>query len=434
MHRTRREILPGVWFTALRTDKFKTGVLSVTLLSQLSRETAAMNACIPSVLRRGTALLPDMDAVAEKLNSLYGAVITPLVRRIGEIQGWGFVADFPDDAFVPEGGRILEDAAALMGDMLLSPNTRGGLLLPDYVNSEKQKLAERIRALVNDKGSYAVNRLIEEMCVCEDFAVNRLGDAESAEAIYYTKLSKHYRERLAVSPIEVFYCGGAEPKRVERAVTDALGILPRGEIDEDIGTEIRLNSLEAQTRYFTEELDVTQGKLAMGWRLGDCMENPDGAAIRVFNAVFGGDVTSKLFTNVRERLSLCYYASSGVDLNKGLLLVTSGIDFDKFEPAKDEIFAQLEAIRRGEVSDEELSSAIKSEQNFLRSLTDDALRLEGWWLSQNLSGEECSPEEMAELCGAVTLEDVVAVAKSVESDAVYFLRGGEMEDEDEYEE
>lgn len=431
MDRTRREIMPGVWFTHLRTDKFKTGTLSVTLLSQLSRESAAMNACIPSVLRRGTVSLPDMDAIAEELSGMYGASISPVVRRVGEVQGWGFAASFADDRFLPERGGILERAAALTGDMLLSPNTRGGLLLPDYVQSEKQKLVERIAGLKNDKGSYAVQRLIEEMCACEDFAVNRLGDEESAESIYYTKLTRHYRDRLAVSPVEVFYCGAAGAERVERALTEALGILPRGEIDYDIGTDIRMNALEAQPRYITEELDVTQGKLAMGWRLGECMEEPDDAAIRVFNAVFGGCLTSKLFVNVREKRSLCYYASSGVDMNKGLLLVTSGIDFDKYEAARDEIFAQLEAIRRGEVTEGELASAIKSEQNSLRAMEDDPMRLEGWWLSHNLSGDESSPAEAAELCGEVTLEDVAAVARSCECDAVYFLRGGEADDDGE---
>lgn len=431
MDRTRRELMPGVWLTHLRTDKFKTGALSVTLLSQLSRESAAMNACIPSVLRRGTVSLPDMDAIAERLSSLYGAAVAPVVRRIGEVQAWGFAATFADDRFLPEGGHVLEDMTALTGDLLLSPNTRGGLLLPDYVQSEKQKLVERIQGRMNDKGTYAMQRLIEEMCVCEDFAVGRLGDEESAEAIYYTRLTKHYRERLAVSPVEIFYCGSAPAERVEDAVIAALGRLPRGELDYDIGTDIRMNSLEAQPRYITEELDVTQGKLAMGWRLGECMEDPDAAAIRVFNAVFGGCLTSKLFVNVRERLSLCYYASSGVDLCKGLLLVTSGVDFDKYEAARDEIFAQLEAIRRGEITAEELASAIKSEQNSLRSTEDDAMALEGWWLSHNLTGEESSPEELSELCGEVTAEDVAAIARSVECDAVYFLRGGETENDGE---
>ncbi|MEG1632972.1 MAG: insulinase family protein [Oscillospiraceae bacterium] len=425
MERTRDEIMPGVWLTAINTDKFKTDTLSVTLLTQLSAETAAMNALIPSVLRRGTTRCPDMDALSALQDELYGALVLPSVRRIGEIQAVGFLASFAGDAYLPGDEGLTERVSALVGELLLSPNTRGGLFLPDYVAGERSKLVERILARVNDKGRYAILRLIENMCSCEDFAVNSLGDESSAEAINYQKLTKHYHSLLAASPIEIFYCGGAKYERVREALLHALYTLPRGELDFDLGTDVRMNALEAEPRYFTEELNVTQGKLAIGWRLGDCMDDPDPAALRVFNAVFGGSVTSKLFTNVRERLSLCYYASSAVDLHKGLLLVSSGIEFDKYDAAKDEIFAQLEAIKRGEISDAELFSAKKSVASDLRASMDSAEQLESWWLSQNLDGSDCSPDELALLCESVTREEIIAIANGVECDAVYFLKNAE---------
>ncbi len=434
LERTREEILPGVWLTALKTDKFKTGLLSVSLLGQLEREDAALNALFPNVLRRGSASYPDMDAVAARLDSLYGATVSPVVRRVGEIQAVGFASSFAADDFVPEGQGLAVNTAETVMELLLAPQTRGGLLLPDYVDSERSKLIERIRARKNDKGSYAVSRLLELMCQYEDFSVYPLGDEESAAAIRYPKLTKHYRERLALSPIEIFYCGGAELYRLRSALRSAMEILPRGETDFDIGTDVRMNAVEAQPREFTEEMDVSQGKLAIGWRLGECMDEPNEAAIRVFNAVFGGSVNSKLFSNVREKLSLCYYASSGVDLHKGLLLVSSGIEFDKFDSARDEIFAQLEAMKRGEITDEELDSARLGESGDLLALCDDPGALEGYWLGHNIDGDDCSPEELAALCDGVTRESVVEIARSVECDAVYFLRGRDGEDDGDDEE
>ena len=415
--------MPGVWLNALRTDKFRTDVLSISLLSQLCRETAAMNAVIPNVLLRGTTLHPDMASIGAALDELYGASVFPVVRRIGEIQATGFYASFAGGDYVPGGERLLSQVAALCGELLLSPATRGGLLLPAYVDSERQKLLDRIRAQKNDKGSYALQRLIENMCAYEDFSTNRLGSEAEAEAIHYQKLTRHYRELLASAPIEVFYCGCAEPDKVVQALRTALEPLPRGELNDDIGTDVRMNSVEEEPRYFTESMDVGQGKLAIGWRLGACMEEPDIAAIRVFNAVFGGSVTSKLFANVRERLSLCYYASSSVELNKGLLVVSSGIEFDKYDAAKDEIFAQLEAVKHGEVSEAELDAAKKSVAGDLRAIADSPLDLEGYWLSRCIEGFECAPEELAALCESVTLDDVVSIAGGVECDAVYFLRG-----------
>ena len=194
MEVTRTELLPGVFLTHLRTDKFKTACLSVNLLTQLNRETAAMNALIPAVLRRGTTRWRDMEQLSRRMDELYGTAIEPVIRRIGEIHCLGFFASFPEPAYLPGGENLLGEVCSLTAELLLSPNTRGGLLLPQYVDSEKEKLADLIRSRVNDKRSYALQRCIEEMCCYEDFAVSRFGSLEECESIHYKKLTKHYRE------------------------------------------------------------------------------------------------------------------------------------------------------------------------------------------------------------------------------------------------
>ncbi len=430
MELTRTELLPGVWLSHLRTEKFKTACLSLTLLTQLKRETAAMNALIPYVLRRGTTRYPDLESLSARMDSLYGTAVEPAVRRIGEIQCLGFYASMPEGAFLPGGQNVLHDAAELMGQLLLAPSTRGGLLLPQYVDSEKEKLLDAIRSRMNDRASYAVSRCVEEMCCCEDFAVSRLGGESECEAINYKKLTRQYHSLLQQSPVEIFYCGRASKKEVAAALREALATLPRGEIDYEIGTDVRMNALEAQPRFVEEELDVTQGKLVIGWRLGECMEEPDQAALLVFNAVFGGGTLSKLFRNVRERLQLCYYADSLVDTHKGLLLVSSGIEFAKLDEAREEIFRQLEAIRQGEITEEELTAARAGVASALRALADSQGELEGFYLSQTLDGLDYGPEELAALAEEVTREDVAAIARSVDCDLIYFLKDGGEEDAD----
>lgn len=435
MEITRTEIMPGVWLSHLRTDKFKSACLSLNLLTQLKRETASMNALIPFVLRRGTTHYEDMEKLSARLDELYGTAIEPVVRRIGEIQCVGLFASVPEGDFLPGKADVLRPACELLGQILLFPATRGGLLLPQYVDSEKEKMLDIIRSRINDKRSYSVERCIEEMCCCEDFAVGRFGTEDEAESINYKKLTRRYRSLLQTSPIEIFYCGRAPEKELVSCLKDALSTLPRGEIDYDIGTDVRMNALEAQPRTVVEELDVTQGKLVMGFRLGECMEEPEPAVIHVFNSVFGSGTTSKLFMNVRERLQLCYYASSMVSLQKGLLLVASGIEFDQFETARDEILRQLDAIRQGDVSQEELRSAKSCVASDLRSYMDSQGELEGFYLSQALNGLEYGPMELAELVEDVTKEDIVRIARGVECDLIYFLKGdgqGEaLEDEDE---
>ena len=431
MEYTRAEILNGVWLTHIRSDKFKTACLSLTLLTQLQRETAAMNALLPLVLRRGTARYPDMEAISRRLDELYGAAVEPVVRRIGEIQCLGFFASVPEEDYLPAGADVLRGTCELMGQLLLFPNTRGGLLLPNYVDSERSKLIEMIRARLNDKLGYAVNRCLEEMCCCEDFAVSRLGDEESAAAIRYQKLTKQYRSLLQTSPIELFYCGRAEEKRVEGLLRDALSTLPRGEIDYDIGTDVRLNALQAEPRQYTEQLNVTQAKLVIGWRLGAAMEEPNPAALRVFASLFGGSTASKLFVNVREKLSLCYFASALCETHKGVLLAYAGTEFDNVERAKEEIFAQLSAIADGEITDEELLSAKADVKSSLRSALDSQGALEGFYLSATVDGADYSPEELGELVEDVTKEELAAIARGCECDMIYTLAGdGSEGDED----
>lgn len=429
METVRCELIPGVWLTALRSDKFKTGCLSINLLTQLNRETAALNAVLPFVLRRGTRYHPDMETIAAELDSLYGTGIEPIVRKIGEIQCIGFYASFPDEKYLPQGSDVFEKAANFACELLLAPSTRGGLLIPAYVESEKEKLLDLIRSRVNDKRSYAKLRLIEQMCCYEDYAVSRFGTEDVAEGIYYQKLTKYYHSLISTSPVEIFYCGSMDGTKVGGILSDALSGMTRGEINYDIGTDIRMNAVEDTVRSFTDEMAVTQGKLVLGFRLGECMEEPDIAAIYVFNAVYGSGVTSKLFMNVREKLSLCYYASSAVDTHKGVMLVSSGVDFDKAGAAKAEILAQLDAVKNGEITDAELDAAKRSVASDLRACLDSQGELEGFYLANTLDGLEFSPDELAELVNEVERDDVIAIANSVVLDAEYFLQGGSEDDE-----
>lgn len=425
METYREELFPCVSLTAVRTDRFKSGFLSSVMLTQLKRETAADWAVLPYVLRRGTTSLPDMRALSACLDGEYGAFLEPSVRKLGEIQGVGFRASFMEDRFLPGDTQVLRDMAHLMAELWLSPNTRGGLLLPDYVDSERQKLLERIDAMQNDRRSWAQQRLIENMCAFEDYAVPPTGFRQEAENIQYVKLTRAYRALLATAPMELFYCGSREGGEVAELLREAFLSLPRGEIDLELGTDIRMNALEEAPRACTEEMDITQGNLCLGFRLGECMENPDEAAIRLFNAVFGGGVNSKLFQNIREKMSLCYYVFSVPDTLKGIMLVSSGIDFDRHDAARDGILKQLEAMRRGEITPEELSAAKKDVCNSLRTVPESPAALEGFTLRQTVQGLDVTPDELAALVEDVSVDELVKIAQGVVLDAEYFLRGEE---------
>ena len=419
MYENRREIMQDVFLTYLPARKFKTSRLTVNLITGLERAGASANALLPAVLSRGTVRHPDMESLSAAMDTLYGATVDSVVRKKGERQCIGFAADFIDDAFTPHGERLLEPVAELMGEMLLEPLTRNGSFLAEYVDSEKANLIDAIRSLRNDKRDWAEIRLMQEMCAGEPYSILRLGDEETAAKLNNHCLYRHSSTLLAGSRVEVLYCGSAERQRVEDAVLSALAALPRGAAASLPPVE-QLPPRETP-RVVTEVMDVNQGKLALGYRC----TTEDVPAMILANLIFGGTSNSKLFMNVREKLSLCYYASSVLEKMKGLVLVSSGIEFDKYETARDEILAQLEQIRRGEIEDWEMEGARRTVIGGYRATLDDQGRQEEFWLGQSAAGLE---EDIPALCAqleTVTKEQVAQAAQKLQLDTIYFLKGKE---------
>ena len=422
---TRRELFPGVWLRAVHTGKFKSSYLSITLLAPLTKETAGANALIPEVLRRGTAVHPDMEALSAALDELYGGAVEPAVRKRGETQCVGFAASFLDDAYALKGEKILEPAAALLGELLLKPCTEKGVFRADYTAGEKANLIDRIRAQINDKRTYATQRLTQEMCKYEAYGVDRLGDEANVAAITPESLWERYQQLLRTAQVEVYYCGSAQPDRVAEALRAALEGLPVNEDRIDPACDVRV-SAGPEPIVVEEAMDVSQGKLALGFRTGGltCWEE-DFPALYLATAVFGGTTLSKLFMNVREKLSLCYYASATLEKMKGLVLVSSGIEFDKYQTAREEILAQLEAVKRGEIEDWELEGSRRTLIGACMAILDEQSRQEEYWLGQTTAGLEESPKELAARLEAVTREQVAAAAQKLQLDTIYFLKGKE---------
>lgn len=419
MYENRREIMQDVFLTYLPARKFKTSRLTVNLIAGLDRVSASANALLPAVLSRGTARYPDMEQLSAAMDTLYGATVDSIVRKKGERQCIGFAASFIDDAFTPHGEKLLEPVAALTGEMLLDPVTAEGHFLPDYVAGEKANLIDAIRSLRNDKRDWADIRLMQEMCAGEPYSILRLGDEETAERIDTRSLYLHSRTLLASSRVEVLYCGSAERQRVEDAVLAALRHLPRGQVAPL--PPIRRFDPRPQPRVLSEEMDVNQGKLGLGYRCA----TEDTPAMILANLIFGGTSNSKLFMNVRERLSLCYYASSSYARSKGIMTVSSGVEQKDYDRAVEEITRQLTAVQNGDWEEWEQQGALQAMLSSLTSLPDSQSALENYYLGQIATDCDETPEQLARALREVTKERIMAAAQSARLDTVYFLHGKE---------
>ena len=416
---TRQQIGANMYLTYVPSEKFKTSFLSAQLAAPLRRETAASNALLVNVLSRGTARFPDMTALGRELDMLYGARLEPAVRKKGETQLFGFLASCVDDKYLPAGERLLEPLTDLLGEMLLSPALQDGRMNAGYIASERENLADLIRSDVNDKRSYAARRLMEEMCAGEPFGIGRMGTAQDVEAITPDALEAHYRKILPQAQLELFYCGSAPEERVKGAFVRAFAALPRGE-GIRLEPALRLPA-RPECRVVTEVMDVSQGKLCIGCRT-ECADRP---ANMMMNAMFGGGTSSKLFVNVREKLSLCYYADSAYYWTKGLVIISSGIEFGDYDRAMEEIMAQLEDLKNGVWEDWEFEAARTSIRSALRSVEDSAAALEDFLTGCGVLRDAVTLEELTEGILSVTKERVMEAAAAVRPDTVYFLKGKE---------
>lgn len=419
MEITRTKLAEGVYLTFHPAQKFKTSLLSAQFVTPLRWETASACALLPAVLRRGTVSCPDMGALSARLDRLYGARIDCTVRKKGENQCVGFVASLIDDCYAPGGERLLEPVAALLGELLCDPVTERGRFVPAYFESEKANLIDAIRSILNDKREYADDRLLREMCAGEPYGIPRLGDDKSAERVQPQRLYSLYRRLIGSARLELFYSGSAARERVEQALQAAFAALPREDVQDVAPAAVHVPREAAYS--VSEELDVTQGKLGMGFACG----SGDHTALLVGNTLFGGSSNSKLFLNVREKLSLCYYASSVYHRQKGIITVSSGIEFKNYQRAYDEICTQLRSVQEGCLEDWELEGARSTLLNAYASMGDSQGKLENFFLGQAATGNRETPEDLALAVREVTPERIFNAMKTVSLDTVYFLRGKE---------
>lgn len=416
---TRRPLGGGAQMTCITTDQFKTSAFSAALVLPLRAENAAY-AILPQLLYRGTASCPDLAALGTALDGLYGARVEPYIRKVGESLVIGFLSDVIDEAYAEGGDALTVRTAALLGELLCHPALENGVFRTDYVAAEQANLADRIAALRNDPRSYAVRRAKEIMCAGEPFGSSEWGTEEGARALTPETVWAAYQQALREARVELFYCGSMEAETVEAAFADALA-LPESDARYMPDLDVCRTRRRAET--VVEELNVSQGKLTLGFRTNCVAADETYPALMLFNAAFGGYPGSRLFRTVREQLSLCYYANATLDKVKGLMMVSSGIENENFERARDEILRQFEDLREGGLKQDELEQARRTVANSIRSMQDSPLALERFWQGQAIAGAETTPEELLAQLDRVQRGQVMAVGRRIDLNLIYFLKG-----------
>ena len=413
------EILPGITLRVFPDDRFKQNCLSIQLVRPMEAKEAALNALLPAVLLRGCESAPDLRDITLRLDDLYGASIGALVRRIGDYQTTGLSCSFICDRFALDGDAVLAPMLDFLRQLLLEPVLGNGIFRADYVEGEKKNLIATIQAQKNDKRAYCSSQMLKKMCAVDSYGIPRLGEAEDVSAITPQTLFDHYQKVLKESPVEICYVGQDPENRLPELLRSIFLNIPRDYANLPAQTHFR----SAGGGEYTETMDIAQGKLCMGFSTDIDLRRGDFAAMQVCNMIFGGGMTSKLFINVREKMSLCYDIGSHFYGSKGIVMVSAGIDCDKYHTVRSQVQNQLEAICNGQVTDDELAAAKQGLISGLQGTHDSPGAIEGYYASAALSGLSMTPAEYIAAVEKVDISAVSAVARSLKLDTVYFLKG-----------
>jgi predicted Zn-dependent peptidase len=408
----------GIRVYNIKSSRFKTNTINVFFQDNLNKESVALNALFPSVLRRGCKDLPTIKDINLYLEELYGAAFDCGIVKKGEKQIIHFYFEFVADKYISEGQKNFGKALNFLLNIIYKPALHNGLFNEEYVEQEKSNLISKIQSRTNDKVQYALNRCYELMCNDEPFGIYEFGTEHQIESITPKKLFNHYKDRVSTLPMDIFITGELSESDID-IIKKSLAGIERG-TPKSLMTSI-VKKAVGKVSYYEDAMEVNQAKLSLGFRTNIVAKEDDYYALLVYNGILGGGMHSKLFQNVREKAGLAYYIFAGLEKFKGLMIIGSGIDINERDHAKELILKQLDEIQEGNITDYEFDSTIKSIETGIQSLKDSQLQVVDFYLSQLLSGTHDRMEDLLQKIKKVTKQDVIAVSKKIQLDTVYFL-------------
>ncbi len=411
------KICKGVKLGYHQTNKFKTTAMSINIVSPLDSHTSE-KALLIYLLSRTNKANSTVFEMNRTLAKLYGAIISASVSKSGESLVLSLNLTCLDDRFTLGKDENVESCIKLLFSCLFEPDITPDGFKKENVEREKRLLVQRLESERDDKRIYSLNRMIEEMCKNEAYSLNKFGTKEAIEKATGKSIFDEWKKLLFSCPVQVNYIGPKDEKEIADIIKPYFEKLERKSII-DITTEFLTEAYTPKT--VKEKQNVKQGKLVIGYRAGMTYNMDNYAAIKVMTAIFGSGTFSKLFMNVREKMSLCYYCSASLINSKGIIVVQSGVETENAQKALDAITHELEEVKKGNFADETIEQAKLSLCDSLNSVVDNADQIDSWFKSYCAWGEFFSPEKIASDIQNVSREEIIVAAGMVTRDTVFVL-------------
>lgn len=419
MEYIEKNIKDGIRLHTINTDKFKTNLIAIFLTTKLDRKEITKNALISAVLRRGTNNMKTQEEISKKLEELYGASFDNGVDKTGDNQVLKFYIESINDNFLPhKGEKMLEKSIENIFDIVCNPLTENNAFKKEYVEQEKKNMKQRIEGRTDNKARYALDRCIEEMYKGSEFSLYKFGYVEDLEEINEINLYEQYKKLIKECKIDIFISGNLDAN-IQQIIENNNFIKKMNARNPQYNFKGEETTEKAGE--IIEKMDVTQGKIVIGMNVNSGDVKGKYKAL-VYNNILGGSANSKLFQNVREKANLAYVASSSYFKFKDAIFINCGIEISNYEKALDVIKTQINDMKEGKFTQEDLKNAKKSIISVINTIDDEQDTGIAYCFGQEISGNKTTVEEYIRRVENVTMEDVLEIAKKVEINTIYFLR------------
>lgn len=415
------EIKKGIKLNILQTNKFKTNLIAIMLTTKLDRENVTKNALIPAVLKRGTKTLKTQEEINKKLEEMYGASLDCGLDKTGDNQVLKFYIESVSDEFLAENSEnMLKESLENLLEFVLNPYLENDGFKKEYVEQEKENLKQIIEGKIDNKARYSLDRCIEEMYKNQPYGLYKYGYIDDMASINEKNLYEYYQKLINTCKIDIFVSGIIDEK-IEDIVKNNENIKKLQEREPEYNKPEIIAKKSEKENDIQESMEVTQGKLIIGMDLD--VDNEDlRYDIMIYNSIFGGSANSKLFQNVREKASLAYTASSSYYRFKNNIFINCGIEIKNYDKALEIIKQQIEDMKKGDFTEEEVENAKKGIIASIKIIDDEQDTEITYFFSQELSNSKCSVEQYMDNIKTVTKEKVIDIANKVSINTVYFLK------------
>ena len=421
MQYQEKEIKKGIEFHELNTNKFKTNLVAVFLTTKLTRENVTKNALISTILRRGSKSMPLQEEISKQMEEMYGASFDCGLDKIGDNQVLKFYMETINDDFIPQQKEnMLKTTLEKILEIVFNPYIENGEFKKEYVEQEKNTIKHRIQGKIDNKARYALNRCIEEMYKDEPYGLYKFGYVEDLDAINGKNLYEYYQELIKNCKIDILV-SGILPDDIEEIIKENENIKNLQEREPSYVMPKLTTKSEEKQNVVTESMEVTQGKLVLGLDIKLEIEKQKYDAL-LYNAILGGSANSKMFQEVREKASLAYTAGSNYVRYKNNIFVKCGIEIKNYEKAMKIIRKQLEDMKTGNFTDEDIENAKKGIISTIKSIDDEQDTEITYFFGQELSGSKVSIDKYIEKIQKVSKEDIIKIANSITINTIYFLK------------